>query len=258
MEKESNSERKIKRYSAIYLGLKKINKQGDIMEIIEYNKNKDILVKFLDSGFIKRSQVSSFTRGSIYNPYFKEVYGVGFLGESDVDRKSYQVWRDMMKRCYDGKKKEYNDCFVCKEWHNYSNFKSWFQVNYYKLDNNERVHLDKDILIKENRIYCPRACVFTPQRINDFFVKKRTEKRETPLGVSILKNGKYKSGFSRKDKNGVYKYIHFGTFENPTDAFYPYKKAKEEYLKEIANEYKQKIPKLLYNALITWEVEIND
>lgn len=42
------------------------------------------------------------------------------------------------------------------------------------------------------------------------------------------------------------------------EAFYAYKNAKENYIKQVADEYKDKIPKKLYNTMYKWEIEVND
>lgn len=42
------------------------------------------------------------------------------------------------------------------------------------------------------------------------------------------------------------------------EAFLSYKKAKEDYIKEIADMYKDKIPQKLYDAMYKWEVNIDD
>ena len=52
--------------------------------------------------------------------------------------------------------------------------------------------------------------------------------------------------------------IHLGTYTNPEEAFKAYKEAKEQYIKEVAEEYKGKIEHRLYEALMNYEVEIDD
>lgn len=49
-----------------------------------------------------------------------------------------------------------------------------------------------------------------------------------------------------------------GGFNTPEEAFYTYKNAKEKYIKQVAEEYKDKIPEKLYEAMRKWEVEITD
>jgi hypothetical protein len=52
--------------------------------------------------------------------------------------------------------------------------------------------------------------------------------------------------------------IDLGHFKSINEAFNAYKTAKEKYIKHIADEYKDKIPKKLYDAMYNWEVEITD
>ena len=52
--------------------------------------------------------------------------------------------------------------------------------------------------------------------------------------------------------------IHLGYYDTPEEAFLVYKKAKEAYVKEVAEEYKGKIDNRLYEALMNYEVDIND
>ena len=47
--------------------------------------------------------------------------------------------------------KNYLDVTVCEEWHNFQNFAKWFYENYYEISG-EKMRLDKDILIKGNKM----------------------------------------------------------------------------------------------------------
>lgn len=49
-----------------------------------------------------------------------------------------------------------------------------------------------------------------------------------------------------------------GVYGTPEQAFQAYKKFKESYIKQVADEYKDKIPEKLYEALYKYEVEIDD
>ena len=49
-----------------------------------------------------------------------------------------------------------------------------------------------------------------------------------------------------------------GRFDTPEEAFYAYKQFKENYIKEVADEYKDSIPQKLYEAMYRYEVEIDD
>lgn len=238
------------------LGQTNYNFQGCLMKIVEYNNFKDVIIEFQDEyKFRKHIQYHNFLNGSTKNPFYKSVLNVGFLGTDRVVyyEKAYKHWYDMLKRCYDEKfKKEhlsYNEAIVCDEWLNYENFKKWFDKNYYQVDN-EEMQLDKDILIKNNKIYSPLTCTFTPKRINTLFIRKE-KKNNLPIGVV------------KRNKNGKYQVTtktlgYLGTYNTIEEAFDVYKKAKEKHIKKIADEYKDKIPLKLYKAMYNYQVEITD
>jgi hypothetical protein len=57
-----------------------------------------------------------------------------------------------------------------------------------------------------------------------------------------------------KDKNSIY----LGTFKTVEESFQIYKKAKEDYIKELATIWRGKISEQVYKALINYKVNIND
>ena len=52
--------------------------------------------------------------------------------------------------------------------------------------------------------------------------------------------------------------IKLGTFKTPEEAFQKYKEYKEQYIKDTAKRYKDKIPYSVYEAMMNWKVEITD
>jgi hypothetical protein len=54
------------------------------------------------------------------------------------------------------------------------------------------------------------------------------------------------------------KKIHLGSFNTVEEAFKAYKKAKENQIKELAEQYKEQIAKNIYNTLINFQISIND
>ena len=52
------------------------------------------------------------------------------------------------------------------------------------------------------------------------------------------------------------KYI--GLFTTEIEAFYAYKQAKEAYIKEVAEKWRDKIDPRVYEALISWEISFDD
>ena len=49
-----------------------------------------------------------------------------------------------------------------------------------------------------------------------------------------------------------------GFYCTPEEAFYAYKQAKEDYIKEVANKWKDQIDPRVYEALMNWTIEITD
>ena len=160
-------------------------------------------------------------------------------------------------RCYDEKIKNkhptYKECVVCGEWLLYDNFKKWCDENYYQIDN-ERMQVDKDILFKRNKLYSPDTCCFVPDRINSLIIKSDSIRGKYPIGVSYKKNtGLYCASMKKNNRN-----VWLGEYTTPEKAFSVYKIEKEKYIKEVADEYRDKIPNKIYNALYNYEVEIDD
>lgn len=231
------------------------NKQGYNVTIISYNNNEDCDVIFDDKRktILRNVNYETIKRGSISNPFHPTVLGVGYLGlqSSKMQNREYirLKWKDMLKRCYTykDKNKSYVSVFVCDEWLNLSNFINWVNDNY-DFEKMKNWHLDKDILVKGNKIYAPEFCCFVPQEINVLFTKSNCNRGVNPIGVFKTKN-KYYSHL-----NGKFISYH----NNVEDAFNSYKTYKEKWIKEVADKWKYKINPKVYEALYNYQVEITD
>lgn len=236
------------------------NSQGCIMKIVEYTNAHNVIVEFQD--FYKtrvHTNYDNFITGSVRNPYYLGICGVACIGntktkENGINKKSYSVWSSMIHRCYDEKylknKPTYRDKYVCDEWLCFENFEKWFNENYYEIEN-EVMCLDKDILVKGNKVYSPNTCIFVPNSINILVVtQNRSDKL---LGVHKTKSNTYNAIYGDGSGNNVY----LGAFNNEEDAFLAYKNGKEKFIKKTADKYKDKIPKKLYDTLYNWEIERN-
>ena len=240
---------------------------GEVAVIVEYVNSQDITIQFKTSGELVKTDYRTFVRGKIKSHFTPTVYGVGITGlepirdETGEILDSYNCWKNMLRRCYSAKCQEKNPtyigCYVCNEWLYYQNFKKWYNENYYEI-NNKTSQLDKDILIKGNKVYSPDICVFVPNFINILFTKRQKTRGDFPVGVCYHKrNKKYQAGLS-VFKNGKATTKYLGYFDTADEGFEAYKKAKEEYIKEVADEYKDKIPAKLYEAMYSYEVNIDD
>ena len=71
--------------------------------------NRDIDVYFPEYDWIVRNvQYGNFKKGNIKCPYKPSICGIGYIGEGEYkvsengkQTKCYNVWYDMMQRCYD-------------------------------------------------------------------------------------------------------------------------------------------------------------
>ena len=136
-------------------------------------------------------------------------------------------------------------------------------IKSFNLDSEERQNLefieikdgeiDKDLLLKGNKIYSPENCCLIPREINGSLNNKRKSNSHLPIGVSNNGSGKYTS---KRNFGGLQK--HLGTFKTIEEAFFAYKTEKESYIKELAYKWKNQIDPRAYNALMSWEVNIDD
>lgn len=197
-------------------------------------------------------------RYCVTNTYKKVLFNFGYYDTNDCfnnaeNRKIYETWQSMIERCYSKKYidkwKSYKDCTVCEEWKYYSNFKSWYKEKY-----KDGWALDKDILVKGNAFYSPSTCCFVPQEVNNLIVRQKKEIRKSTLGVFKVKGrDKYIAHLSKYNKS-----IYLGSFNSEKDAFNAYKTAKEDYIKEIADKWKDQLEPRVYEALYNYKVEITD
>ena len=266
--KENREKRKsFARVSNEKCGETVMQKCGEICFIVEYVNAKDITVQFKATGELVKTTYGNFIRGNVKSHFTPSVYGVGIKGLEPIRDEngelldSYKCWKSMLQRCYSIKFQEkqptYIGCSVCAEWLHYTNFKNWYEANYYEI-NNKTSQLDKDVLIKGNKIYSPDTCVFVPNFINLLFTKNQKSRGAFPIGVYYNKcNKKYQTNLSVfKDGKKTTKYL--GCFDTPEEAFEVYKQNKEDYIKEVADNYKDIIPVELYKAMYEYKVSIND
>ena len=229
----------------------------------------DIDVYFPEYDWIVRNvQYGNFKKGNVKCPYEPNICGIGYIGEGEYkvsengkQTKCYNVWYDMLKRCYDEKCQEkhptYKDCKVSEEFHNFQDFGKWFDNNYYEIEG-EKMCLDKDILVKHNKVYSPETCIFVPERINTLFIKCDKSRGDSVIGTSP-KDGKYQVSCNLINPvTGESKKEYLGFYDTQEKGFETYKYYKEKNIKEVAEYFKRYIPIELYQVLYSYEVEIDD
>ena len=190
----------------------------------------------------------------------KLIYGVatnsGGKYKSRIDgkvTKAHTTWYSVLRRAYCPKyhvrQPTYIGCSVSDEWLDFQDFADWFENHEYS---NRGYHLDKDLLIPGNKIYAPDRCAFVPRQLNNLILDSgaargqylqgvRPYNRDNKFRASIKINGK---------KKGL------GYFDTELEAYRAYKKAKEQYVKDSANHWRDDIADEVYHALMNWELDL--
>ena len=239
---------------------------GDF-KILKYNDSRNVVIQFLKTGFETVTRLDCVRIGKVKDPYVPSVYGVGILGTkypptvNGRNTKEYKLWNNMLKRCYsDNFKKQqptYEGCEVSENFKSYEYFYEWCneQIGFGNVGDGNPFQLDKDLLIKGNKVYSETTCVFLPQEINTLLVKREASRGKHLIGVYWHNASKtFVAQVGRnKGKQG-----HLGIFKTEIEAFNAYKKAKEAFVKEQANKWKGKIDERAYEALMDYEVNIDD
>ena len=239
---------------------------GDF-KILKYNDARDVEIQFLKTGYETTVELVSIRIGKVKDPYIPSVYGVGIVGTKYLasvnggNTKEYLLWHGVLQRCCsdDFKKKNptYRDCEVSKNFKSYEYFYEWChkQIGFGSDGNGFPFHLDKDLLIKGNKVYSENTCVFIPQEVNTLLIKSVASRGKHLIGVSWSNTSK--SFIARVAKNkGKQEYL--GSFNTEIEAFNAYKVAKESFIKEQAEKWKGQIDKRAYEALMKYEVSVDD
>ena len=244
----------------------KSNLSGDF-KVLKYNGNKDVEVRFLKTGYETTVQLVHIKNGDVKDRYLPSVCGVGIIGtkypvsEGGRDTKDYALWKRMLERCYSDsyqkKRPTYEGCEVSDNFKSYEYFYDWChkQIGFDNDGNGNPFQLDKDLLIKGNKVYSESTCVFIPSEINLLLVKREASRGEHPIGVYWSKTNKAFIAQINKNKGMQEK---LGLFKTELEAFNAYKQAKEAFIKEQANKWKDKIDERTYEALMNYQVNIDD
>ncbi len=198
----------------------------------------------------------------------KYVYGVGVndwhTAISNGGGKhipEYKMWSRMLERSLSSKWKvsnpTYKDVSVDSRWYSMSKFiEDVSTLVGYEQAINDSWHLDKDLLVKGNKVYSLETCCFIPIEINSLMVMHRSSRGVYPSGVYFRKRCTKRPYCAVISRGGAYKTL--GCFATAEEAFLVYKESKEAYIKEVANKWKDQIDVRVYNALMNYQVEITD
>ena len=157
------------------------------IKILEYTAGKRlpnnrrihprVTIQFIESGWVCNVQSSNIAAGKVKDFRAKTVYGVGYLDTdlkipmrgNSIIRRVYDLWANMLKRCYGGYRTSYKGCSVDKRWHSFKNFLNSVQEldGYTEWEKGDKkMCLDKDMKIKGNKIYSKDTCIFIDESTN--------------------------------------------------------------------------------------------
>lgn len=155
------------------VGTKHETKNCGWLEVEEYLDVDRRLVRFTSTGYRTEAWIDAIRLGSVKDPYFPSVLGVGFLGEpiEHPQRKVLEMrWRKMLERVYTIKTGK----TISPEWHCFANFlkdaiqlEGFHQLHEHSKSN--RIDLDSDILAKEkgvNPMYSRDTCQWVTHNEN--------------------------------------------------------------------------------------------
>ena len=240
----------------------KSSNSGDF-KIVKYNDTANVEIQFLNTGYEMVARLNHIRSGEVKDPYSPSVCGVGIVGTkypstiSGRNTKEYDLWKSMLRRCYSDthkkKRPTYEGCEVSDNFKSFEYFYEWcnkqigFGVSGFELD--------KDLLMKGNKVYSENTCVFIPQEINTVLIKRTASRGNHLIGVYWCNTNKVFVAQVRKNKG---KSERLGLFNTEIEAFNAYKTAKESFVKEQANKWKSQIDLRAYGALMNYTVNIDD
>lgn len=121
----------------------------------------------------RKSYKDDYIENGIGEIFIPNVQGHGYIGgeypRSELEKKLYRVWQDMLIRVYNPRKNHnaYGKVKVCKRWLNFNNFyNDCFNLTGYQefVDSGFKYQLDKDYYGSE--IYSPDTCIFINPSLN--------------------------------------------------------------------------------------------
>lgn len=159
---------------------------------------------------------------------------------------AYKIWSRLIQIDKGNAKNQAG--ILCDEWREFENFNKWYENNYYEIVG-EKMELSHKLYSLNNQLMSPEMSCFLPTTINSTLCKLG---RAINNGLSVNINATGKA-------NGLYEIRLFGKA-------IAYSDSKEELVEirniilsrefsSMAQKYKEKLPKKIYDKLMNYEVE---
>ena len=183
------------------------------------------------------------------------------LTEKEIKTRYANMFYRCHSKAYQKSHPWYEGCTMCAEWldpeHGLERFAEWCNENYYVIDGEGTIQLDKDILVKGNKIYSPDTCIFVPKRINCMFSgSSRKNENGMPMGVQCSdRRQQYYPVLNGLDGRNIIDREYFDTSE---EAWRRYAQYKQDYIISVAETYRSVVPPKVYEAIKNYVFSIDD
>jgi hypothetical protein len=207
-------------------------------EVTAYNGVMSVTLKFLDTGYETTTQSGHILRKTVRDRMKPLLFGRGFMVQGPYvgsnENKAYTLWMGIFNRCYGGHNKPYLGCEVDPQWYNFQEFAEWCQ--WQKGFKEDKWAIDKDIILKGNKVYGPEFCAFVPREINNAVVNTRKAK-----GYTKTRSGdKFMSGCAK---------VYLGTFDTKEEASTAYFIEKRKQMNQLSLKWKGLVEERLLSSL---------
>lgn len=154
----------------------------------------------------------------------------------------YDRWRGMLRRSIDpaGKLKgtAYEEVSIGDGFRMFMDFKRWSEDQGFNLNNFSLLHLDKDILSGDSKVYSPETCAFVTRKINNLILTSEGKRGKFLLGVSRCEKASNKRRYyARYTDNG--RGMRIGGYPSETEAHQAWQLAKADYIERSVIGYEE-------------------
>jgi hypothetical protein len=154
--------------------------QFGTVEVVFYANAKEIMVRFQDTGYLCKVNAPNLVAGKVRDKLVPSVCGVGYLdvhGDQKNYPREYQLWQNMIHRCYNPKAPNYKyygerGVFVDKRWHSFERFVDDLSLlpGFRQWKRGEDYQLDSDMMSTSTifaKHYSLHTCMFLPRNTNN-------------------------------------------------------------------------------------------
>lgn len=198
-----------------------------------------------------------------YIPRVKNSKDRGFVGINDSEfilrpaingiqtqgHPAYLAWSGILDRCaprYQKLKPTYEGVSCSEDWTSFTKFALWFKINYVP-----GYIIDKDLLIRGNKVYSAASCLFLPVEINSFLTTSGKVRGDYPQGVTKSGEGRYRARISIENKR-----THIGYYSTPEAAHKAWQQAKINRAQELMQKYNVPQMQLVIDRILE-DIELN-